>query len=295
MVLVLSAAKGVAMAFYLGVDGGGTGCRAAVADADGVVLGRGAAAAANVFTDPEGARANVVAAAEAALAAAGRPVTADELIAALGLAGLNVGDAAERLAAALPFARARVVTDAHAAARGALGTADGVAAAIGTGSVFAAQRGGAMRFLGGWGFVLGDHGSGARMGRELLEAALLAHDGLAPRTLILDAALAEAGGPEALVAWARAARPADFARHAPRLIAAADAGDPAAAAILARAEAAVAASIDALRAAGPVPVAFLGGLGPVFAARLTPRYGDAVRAPLGDSLDGALALARELG
>ena len=50
------------MTLYLGVDGGGTGCRAAVADADGRILGRGEAASANIWSDPEGARASIVAA-----------------------------------------------------------------------------------------------------------------------------------------------------------------------------------------------------------------------------------------
>ena len=63
------------------------------------------------------------------------------------------------------------------ALKGALGDDDGITAAIGTGSVFGAQRAGAVRMIGGWGFQLGDHGSGAVMGRSLCARALLAHDG----------------------------------------------------------------------------------------------------------------------
>ena len=61
------------------------------------------------------------------------------------------------------------------------------------------------------------------------------------------------------------------------------------------AEAEVARAIDRLLADGPLPVCFLGGLGPVFAARLAGRYGGLIRAPRGSGLDGALALARRLG
>lgn len=283
------------MTLYLGIDGGGTGCRAAVADAAGAVLGRGAAASANVFSDPEGARANLIAAAEAALADAGGPARLGELVAVLGLAGANVQGRFAALADALPFARARVVSDAAIAARGALGQGDGVAALLGTGSVFVACRGGEMRFVGGWGFLLGDHASGARIGRDLLEAALLAHDGLAPGSPLAAAVVAEAGGPEGVVDFGRRARPADFAAYAPRLIAAAAGGDAVAGAVLARAEADVAAAIDLLLRPGPAPVCFLGGLGEAFAARLAPRYGALVRPAEGTALDGALALARELG
>ena len=58
------------MRLYLGIDGGGTGCRAALADADGRVIGRGEAAAANIWTDPEGALGNILDAARAAMAEA---------------------------------------------------------------------------------------------------------------------------------------------------------------------------------------------------------------------------------
>jgi glucosamine kinase len=281
------------MALYLGVDGGGSGCRAAVADGAGRVLGRGEAASANIWTDPEGARGNIIAAARAALDAAGRG-DLGELNAVLGLAGANVPQAAARLVARLPFARARIESDALVALKGALGDDDGITAALGTGSVFGVQRSGEVRMIGGWGFQLGDQGSGARMGRALLEAALLAHDGLADMAPVLRAVLAEHGGPAALVAFGQTASPADFARLAPRIVAAAAAADPAAAAILDAAEADVTRAIDRLMADGPVPLCFLGGLGRMFAARLAGRYAGLIREPRGTGLDGALLLARSL-
>ena len=163
-----------------------------------------------------------------------------ELDAVLGLAGANVPAAAERLAARLPFARARIESDAVIAVKGALGEDDGVTAALGTGSVFGVQRGGAVRMIGGWGFLLGDQGSGARMGRALLEAALLAHDGLATRAPLLARCSPNTAGPRG-----RRLRPdARPRRISPARcrasLAAAAAGDPAAAAILAAAEADVA-------------------------------------------------------
>ena len=44
------------MEFVLGIDGGGTSCRAALATADGAVLGRAKSGAANIRTDLTGAR-----------------------------------------------------------------------------------------------------------------------------------------------------------------------------------------------------------------------------------------------
>jgi glucosamine kinase len=286
--------RGIAMTLYLGVDGGGSGCRAAVADAAGRVLGQGTAASANIWTDPEGARANILAAAEAAVGAAGGGARLRDVVAVLGLAGANVAGAAERLAAGLPFARVAIESDAVVALKGALADEDGITAAIGTGSVFGAQRDRGVRMIGGWGFQLGDHGSGAVIGRALCAAALLAHDGEVARTPVLARLLAEHDGPEGVVAWGKAAAPRDFAGLVPRILAAAADGDPAAEAILGRAEADIARAIDRLMADGPLPVAFLGGLGPVFAERLARRYAGLLRAPKGSGLDGALLLARRL-
>jgi glucosamine kinase len=288
----ITAPEDITMTLYLGIDGGGTGCRAAVADGEGRILGRGEGASANIWSDPEGALRNILNAARAAADEAGADIAA--LHAVLGLAGANAAATVENLAPRLPFARARIESDAVIALRGALGAEDGVTAAIGTGSVFGVQRGGAIRMIGGWGFLLGDNGSGARIGRALLERALLAHDGLAPPSPLLTAVLAESGGPAGLVAWSRSAVPADYARVTPRILDAA-LTDSAAAAVLAEADAAIGSAIDRLMAEGPLPLCFLGGLGRVFADRLAPRYPGLIREPRGTGLDGALALARELG
>ena len=96
------------MVLYLGVDGGGSGCRAAVADAAGRVLGRGEAGPANIWTTFEPARANVLAASAAALAEAGLPDRVGDLQAVLGVAGANMPAVAVRLQQDLPFARVRV-------------------------------------------------------------------------------------------------------------------------------------------------------------------------------------------
>lgn len=283
-------------ALFLGIDGGGSGCRAALADATGRVLGEGRGGPANVVSDPDTALASVLAAARAAMAAAGEDDDLGRLVAVLGLAGANVAEAAAAFRARMPFAAARVENDVVVAVKGALGPDDGIVAAIGTGSIYGVQRSGRVRLAGGWGLVLGDHGSGARIGRDLYEAALLAHDGFIATTPLLAGVLGEMGSPDAIVAFARRATPADFARAAPRVLAAtgAAAGDPAAARILAEADAAIARALDHLEADGPIPIVFTGGLGPTFAARLAPRYPTLVRPAKGSALDGALALARGL-
>ena len=275
------------MPLFLGIDGGGTGCRAAVADASGRILGTGEAGPANLTSDPEGTRANILAATRVALSVAvGEAAVEAELprlVAGLGLAGANTTGAVLDL----PFARVRLETDAITAVKGALWGGDGIVAAIGTGSVFACQRDGVIRQVGGWGLVLGDEGSGGFIGRALLARALRAVDGFVPMTPLLAEVIADHRDPVGIVGFAREARPVEFAVLARRAL---GSSDHAAVAILDQAVADVVAAVDHLQTEGLVPVVFLGGLGPVYARALAGRWD--IREPLGTALDGALILAR---
>jgi glucosamine kinase len=271
----------------LGLDGGGTGCRAALADLDGTVIARAEGGPANIATDFDSARDSIL----STLIETMKPVraTPQKVCVGLGLAGANMAGVSERLAASLPFPHLRIETDAVTAALGALGGADGIVAAIGTGSVFAVVEGSQVRQIGGWGLILGDEGSGATLGRAILSRALRAHDGHHPLTPLLSGLLAEHGGPGGIVAFARKARPADFATLAPQIL---SSDDPAARAAMAEAGAEVAAFVDLLQAGQNLPVVWTGGLGPTYAARLGSRWPQ--RAARGTALDGALILARGL-
>ena len=276
------------MVLYLGLDGGGTGCRAAVADGGGPILGHGSAGPANVASDAEGARAAILQAATAALHEAfGHARDMGDVHAGLGLAGANAAGVIAPLRLSLPFASARIETDAVTATKGALGTRDGIVAAIGTGSVFTVQKDGLIRQFGGWGLVLGDEGSGARMGRAALSLALRAVDGFAPMSPFLEGLIARFGGPGGVVTFARTARPSDFAALMPDLLRSAD---PAARHVISHAVAEVEAVLLHLRRTSDLAVTFIGGLGPTFASRL-PNLPQ-VEA-MGTALDGALMLARE--
>lgn len=276
------------MALFLGIDGGGSLCRAAICDGQGRIVGRGQSGPANINTDPEAAARNILIATDAALAGSG--AARGDLIAGLGLAGGLVTQARDRLRQLLPFARLVIVNDAETALRGALGSRDGIVAAIGTGSVFARQREGRIGQYGGHGFVLGDEGGGAALGRSLLARALRAADGFAPMTPLLRAMLARFGGVGGVIAFANSALPADFAALAPPML---DSEDEAAAAILSEATLYIRHALQSLQAGPTLPVVFLGGLGPFYAARLQDSW--PILAPLGNALDGALAMARDLG
>jgi len=277
----------------LGIDGGGTSCRAAVATGDGTILGRAKSGAANIRTDLTGARASIVEAARLALADAGLD---PDLIAAtpalLGLAGSNVGTYRQQLEAILPFPQNIVTSDALIAHEGALGGADGAIAILGTGSAYLLRRGEETRPVGGWGFLVGDQGSGARLGRDLLEETLLAHDTIRPASPLTKAVLAVfRDNPRDVVEFTTSAKPGDFGGFAPMVFDHAAKGDPVAEFIVARAVGDIEKSLDVLGLRDGEPLCLLGGLAALYAPRLSASYREKLREPAQDALGGAVAMA----
>ncbi len=281
--------------FLVGIDGGGSACRAAVADRDGRVLGAATGPAANPTTDFDAAVASLAATLDAALWQAG--LDRQALRSARGHAGLAgvIDDAvAGRVRAALPVARLRVTDDRPTNMRGALGRRDGAVAAIGTGSFLGRQSGGERRFAGGWGLVLGDEASGAWLGRGILAAALLAEDGLLAPSPLTVALLEDTGGPGGAVIFARDAAPPDFAALAPRVVEAAAQGDANALALMRDGAEYVRRALTALGFRGGEPLCLMGSLGPHYAGYLGPDLTAGLTRPEGSALDGALALAAEM-
>jgi glucosamine kinase len=277
----------------IGIDGGGSSCRAAVLDRTGRVLGRGTAGPANILSDIDNALINIIASAHNALTDAGLPSeTVSNVSAVVGVAGANVGDYKQRIERALPFARRRVVTDASTALQGALGDCDGVIGAFGTGSVYNARRDGKLYGIGGWGFVVGDQASGARIGRDLLEITLLAHDQVRPSSPLTERLMAEYGNdPEQVVEFAHASRPKDFARYAPIVFECAAVRDPVAIEIVKSAARSIGESLDALLWPECPAICLLGGLAKAYHPWLDERHRSLLKEPRGDVLQGAIELA----
>jgi glucosamine kinase len=288
----------------IGIDGGGSRCRGAVAGPDGRVLGRGEGGPANVSSDFSGALSSLAEAVARALAAAGR--TAEGVVAVhAGLAGVMRPADGARVAAALtaaalggisPPGGVTVTDDRPTSVAGALAGRDGALAAVGTGSFVALARGGALRCVGGWGAAVGDQASGAWLGRRLLERTLLWHDGLAPETPLLAATLRGFGGdPVAIVEFAASARPAELAALAPRVADAAEGADAAGSALMQEGADYLARALDALGLSGGEVLCLSGGLGPRYAPHLRADLRARLARPAGDALDGAVRLALRAG
>ncbi len=277
----------------IGIDGGGSSCRAAVADRSGKILGRGTAGPANILSNLQGSLENIILAAKEALRdAALPPETVSSVSAVVGVAGANVGNYSSRIEKALPFADGKVVTDALIALQGALGDSDGVIGAFGTGSVYNARRHGTISGIGGWGFIVGDQASGARLGRDLLERSLLAYDKVRRGSALTEKIMAEfENDPEKLVEFAHVSKPKDFARYAPVIFDHANNNDEVAVGIVSEAAAAIGENLDALIWPECPAICLLGGLAKAYRPWLAERHVALLAEPKGDVLQGAVELA----
>ncbi|WP_185985380.1 BadF/BadG/BcrA/BcrD ATPase family protein [Aureimonas mangrovi] len=280
----------------VGVDGGGTNCRARIVTIGGDPVGEAKGGSANIFTDLEGACATIVATVREALEAGG--LNEGDLArchAGLGLAGANIPDVGRRFAEiAMPFAACRLASDAITGCLGAHDGADGGIAILGTGAAYVSQVGGTFSVFGGWGTTVSDQGSGADVGRAALRATLLAHDGVFEGSEFTEAVLARFDGdPSRLAGYAGTARARDFGIFAPLVFDAAEAGDVVAGRIVTEAFVVVEASLRRLEALGAGRIALLGGAAERY-RRLMPRDLAALLVqPKGSALDGALILARQ--
>ncbi|WP_238364463.1 BadF/BadG/BcrA/BcrD ATPase family protein [Mesobacterium pallidum] len=271
---------------HAAVDGGGTGCRVALVIAGHRYEATGGPA--NVSADLPGALANIRAAIREAAAQAG---VSGAALGALpwhfALAGVLSDAHMAQVRDGFPGWRMGVSDDRLSTVIGALGAGDGAVISTGTGSFLAAQQGGAVRYIGGWGVVLGDEASGAWLGRAALAASLRAVDGLEPEGALYRAVMARCGDANAVVALAMSARSSELAQHAGLVFETAE--DPTARAILDQ-------GADYLRrglgALGWVPghrLCWLGGLATSWQAQMPELT---VSPPGGGPLDGALSLAR---
>jgi glucosamine kinase len=281
-------------AYFIGIDGGGTSCRAALADATGKVLGRGKSGASNILTDPDTALKHIEEAARLAFEEAGLAPDLSNTSAILGLAGNNVGDAVNYVKARLPFQQSDIVSDGVIALQGAIGDEDGAIGIVGTGTVYIVRRNGELHSIAGWGFQVSDLGSGARLGQLALQESLLAYDGMRPMTRLAEAILREFDGdPEKVVAFARQAKPGDFGRYTPKVFEFAGQGDEIAISILKTGALGIDDALDAVAAmtGGKGRLCLLGGLAPLYPPYLSERHRTKLSEPLADALTGAVELA----
>lgn len=235
-------------------------------------------------------------------------LAADGFVLAVGAAGARDDENAEEVMARvghLGVRRLHLAHDSTTSYLGALGQRPGVVTSSDTGAFTLAVGAERVARVDGWGWIIGDWGSGFWIGRKGLQAVMLAHDGRGPATCLTEILGADFHDIEQahLELQADRGRVLRIARYAMLVISAADQGDEVAAGICRDAARALAgAAATGLRLVGledddRACATFTGGVmtsslihDAVLAefSRLAPRAH--VQAPAGSSLDGALLL-----
>ena len=171
---------------YLGIDGGGTKCKARLEDAQGNLLAEAIAGPANAARNLTGSVKAVLEASEKAIAKANiKGLTLNQIHAGIGLAGINIPQVKQAfLKQFLPFASWHITTDLHIACLGAHLGQDGAIVIVGTGSSGVAIHNDQQFEIGGHGFVVGDKGSGAWLGKMAISHCLETLDGITPNNLL---------------------------------------------------------------------------------------------------------------
>ncbi len=253
----------------IGIDGGGSKTTALIADRDGNILGRGMAGTSNYLVI--GAEA-AYAALDAAVAAAagGRAVSPAALCLGMAGAARPADQAVLRAWADARYPGVPVVITHDARLALAAGTPEGwgVAVLCGTGSmVYGEDAHGQVARADGWGYLLGDDGSGYAIGRAALRAVARAADGRGPQTALTEAILDHwsLAQPQDLIGHVyKSTQCADIAALAALVQAVALQGDAVAEAILQDAGRELAIAVDAvvrrLALTGAIPCALTGSV-----------------------------------
>ncbi|MFZ0800280.1 MAG: BadF/BadG/BcrA/BcrD ATPase family protein [Terriglobales bacterium] len=303
------------MAYYLGIDGGGTTTRCILAD-ETTVLANSMSGGSNIVRLGE-------AQAREALDYVIRQVCATTRISAgqiraicVGAAGASRPEIAAKIRSILAelvpgtaSTNIEVVGDTVIALEAAFGAGPGVIAIAGTGSiVYGRDAAGHTARAGGWGFAISDEGSGHWIGRRAISAILSARDqGLETSLTAMVLQAWKLTTIDELVQQANSTPPPDFPRLFPIVLRAADSADSIARELLSDAGAKLAElTTIVIRRLAPytpaemLPVAMTGSvfrqspyIRQVFYNALQESFpGIDVRQALAEPVEGALARAR---
>ncbi len=283
------------MEFYLGIDAGGTHSRARLVTAEGEVVGIGEGGPANARIGLPDALEAVAQAYREAMTQAGLDATHyADVRAGLGIAGLNRRGVLPGLQEHdFPFRSIAFASDAAIACLGAHAGEDGAIVIVGTGSIGFARVGEEVHTIGGYGFPISDEGSGADLGLHAIRRSLWARDGRIAHSRMTEEVLAIfEGSAGQIVAWTERATPTDYAAFAPLVMDCATEGDPVAEPIVQEAALLIDRLIRMLLDRGAPHCCLMGGVAARMRDWLAAGIRERLRDPIGDSLDGAILLAR---
>lgn len=170
--------------YMIGIDAGGTHSTAIAYDENGKELGRAESGPGQINNDYELGIKNIA----QAVNELRDKIDGDCIKVLAGIAGLSVVGNAPEVAATISSMvgniPTRAITDSLLALYNGLEGADGALVIAGTGSVVNGRQNGSLIAVGGYGFLLGDEGSGYAITKAALQSALLSWDKREKNSLI---------------------------------------------------------------------------------------------------------------
>ncbi|WDE07217.1 ATPase [Thalassomonas viridans] len=282
---------------FLGIDGGGSKCKAIIMTADNQILGSGVSGPGNPLHGFEQAKDSIVKASYLALMDAGlTDIPLNTLIAGVGLAGVNLPQQFRQMSAwQHPFKEMFLATDLLVACLGAHQGQDGAVMITGTGSCGFSYVRGQEFIVGAHGFPHGDKGSGGWFGLQAVEQVLLSLDGFKPASeltrMLMDKLECSTGTD---IVEAVAGKPAVFYAGLANLVFdVAEQGDALALAIVHEGGAYISKVARRLWQQEPPAMSIIGGLSVRLMPWLDQEIRDRLRAPVSPPEVGSVLFARQ--
>lgn len=289
----MAGSEGNKASFILGVDGGGT---KTIAKLQHLASGKTTellAGASSLTNDFDGALITLTKLINDLLSS--QQAKAHQVSVVMGLAGGCNQSQVDALVAhlKLPFAHLSIVNDSQTSLIGANNGQAVAMVALGTGSVAGRlDADGNEQYFGGWGFPVGDEGSGAQLGFAAIKQLILELDTKANNlsSLATTLYLQHQNNKDKLLNWLKVARPGDFAQLTP-LVFELQNQCSAAKAVLNRHIIEVDKLISMARGDSNLPVVLMGGLAKQCFAFLPVTTQEFCQLQLGSSLEGACIMA----
>ncbi|WP_282177234.1 N-acetylglucosamine kinase [Vibrio nereis] len=280
--------------YYVGIDGGGTSCRARIRDEQGNFIGEAKSGSANIMLGADVAMKSIVdAITQAALQGGLSSQYFSEMHIGLALAGAEHKSSWQTfMALPHPFASMVLNTDAYGACVGAHNGDDGAIMIAGTGSCGIYLTNGEQHVVGGREFPISDQGGGAVMGLRLVQQVLLAEDGIINKTPLCTHVMAHFNHDvDQVVEWSKTALPRDYGQFSPAIFEHAAQGDSLAISMLKQTASDVEMFLLALNRKGATRICLMGSIAERILKWLSPPVQNWVVEPQFDAIEGALMFA----
>ena len=282
---------------FLGIDGGGSKCKAIVMNENNEILGTGISGPGNPLHGFEQATNSITESAKLALKDAGLDNTKlSELYAGVGLAGVNLPILNKQMKEwNNPFKQMFLAHDLRIACLGAHHSNNGAVIISGTGSCGFSFVDEKEVLVGGHGFPQGDKGSGAWFGLQATKQVLLSLDGLVAPTLMNGVMLDKLNCTDAtsIVEKIAGKKATFYAQLANLVFDAAEQGDKIALSIVEEGAEYINSLARSLLTRKPARISMLGGLTP----RLKPWLAEELKAQLSEPMSapevGSVLFARQ--